>query len=127
MRIAALLFGIWLTASPASAQVVDEAGLRAAIIAANDAGSGTITLGASIALTASLPPIQASIAFVGGSFIINAANLGGVFTIVEGTVTIANLTIQNARTVGGAGGAVAFPVAAARPWARRSSSGTARR
>ncbi len=109
VRAAALLFGIWLTSSPASAQINTEAGLRDAILAANDAGSGTITLLGPITLTGSLPPIQSNITFVGSSFSIDAANLGRVFTIVEGTVTIANLTILNARTVGGAGGAGSFP------------------
>ena len=125
----AVLAGALFYRSPAHAQVVsDEVGLRNAILAANASGGpATITLGANIMLTGSLPPIQATVDVHRRELHHNAATLGRVFTIVEGTVTIANLTIQNARTVGGAGGAGSFPVAAARPWARRSSSGTARR
>ena len=91
-----------------------EDALRQQIIAANDnGGPATITLGADIALTGSLPPIEVNIDFVGTNtptnWAINANSLGRVFTVYQGTVTITNLRILNARAIGGAGGGGTFP------------------
>jgi autotransporter-associated beta strand protein len=100
--------------SAAGAQTVATEGeLRTAISDASASGAPTtITLNADITLTGALPPILADITFVGTGTpnrVIDANNVARVFTIVTGNVVITDLTIRNARHVGGAGGAGQFP------------------
>jgi fibronectin-binding autotransporter adhesin len=99
--------------SVAVAQVTTEAQLRAAIIAAHEGGSQDIALGANIVLTGSLPHIQTDLNIASSApgvvRTIDANFVGRVFTIVEGTVTITDVRIVNARAIGGAGGAGTFP------------------
>jgi hypothetical protein len=87
--------------------VTNEAELRAAIFAvSNDAtlAGSTISLANSITLTKTLPMIRNSVTFAGNGFTIDADNKGRVFMVVSGTTTVSNLTIKNAKAVGGSGG-----------------------
>lgn len=89
--------------------------LRSAILAANAAGgAGNViefscsSAPCTITLTGPLPPITANLTIDGGQFgdiIIDGASSYRVFFVDTGTVTIANLLIQNARAQGGNGGA----------------------
>ncbi len=87
--------------------------LRAAIVAANVAGGtgNTITFACgtpcTITLNSALPPITSNLTIDGGAFgdvILDGNNLYRVFFVDSGTVTLANLKIQNALAKGGDGG-----------------------
>ncbi len=93
---------------PASAAVFDvstEAELRAAIFAANTNGvDDTINLAGNITLTQSLPMITNNVAVAGGGHTLDANNAGRAFFVQAGTVTLSDITIDNARAQGGNGG-----------------------
>lgn len=88
--------------------------LRAAILAANATGGTGNTIAfqcgappCTITLTNALPPITSNLTIDGGTFgeiILDGNNLYRVFFVDSGTVTIANLQIQNALARGGDGG-----------------------
>lgn len=100
--------------------VTTEAELRAAIFQASDdfadggvyAGPYTITIAANIDLTQSLPMIRGpvpgdgttTITIDGGGFTIDAQDMGRVFFVESGVVTIIDVTIANAMAEGGNGG-----------------------
>ncbi len=87
--------------------VTNEAELREAIFAVtNDASlaGSTISLSNNITLTKTLPMIRNSVTFEGNNYTIDADNKGRVFMVVSGTTTVNNLTVANAKAVGGAGG-----------------------
>lgn len=85
--------------------IANETDLRNAIFTANDTGgTQTITLTGNVTLTQSLPMITDSLTFVGGGFTIDANNTGRVFFAQNGTLAVSNVTINNARAQGGAGG-----------------------
>ncbi|MGE0095181.1 MAG: autotransporter domain-containing protein [Alphaproteobacteria bacterium] len=104
----ALLFVLTiLFASPVFAQVnvSTESELRTAIFNANTgAGSTTINITGNILLTQSLPMISSNVTVNGGGFTINAASIGRVFFVESGTVSISNVTVNNALAQGGNGG-----------------------
>lgn len=83
--------------------------LRQAILDANAAGgSNTIALNASlgtIALSGDLPAIQSSITLQGNGNALSGASTYRGLLVYSGTVSISNLTIQNAVAQGGNGGA----------------------
>ncbi len=83
--------------------------LRQAILDANTAGgSNTIALNASlgtIALSSDLPVIQSSITLQGNGNALSGANTYRGLLVYSGTVSISDLTIQNAVAQGGNGGA----------------------
>ena len=88
----------------AQVNVGNEAELRTAIFNANTGGDTTINLLNDITLTQSLPMISSNITFDGGGYTIDAAGAGRVFFIESGTVSIANVEIENAVAQGGNGG-----------------------
>jgi len=84
--------------------------LRSAILAANAAPGSVITFNCgspcTIPLGGPLPPIQANTVIDGGTYgsvIINGQNLYRAFWAESGTVVLANLEIENAAAIGGAG------------------------
>ncbi len=105
-RLAAfLLAGTCL--SPVTAWAVNvstETQLRDAIFAANSGGDSTINITGNITLTQSLPMITASVTVTGNNNTIDANNAGRAFFVQAGTVSISNLTINNAVAQGGDGG-----------------------
>ena len=82
--------------------------LRQAIFNSNAAGgSNTITINGAvgtITLTQSLPMITASVAVTGNNTILDANNTGRAIFVQAGTVSVSNLTINNAVANGGNGG-----------------------
>lgn len=106
-RIATILIVIFTNSSLQAAIVSSETELRDTIIAARDfSQSATITFGADIELTRSLPMIvsNAGIEIDGAGFTLNANNTGRAFFIQSGEVAISNLIIKDAFSHGGHGG-----------------------
>jgi|GEM_PF-6477917 len=88
--------------------ITTEAQLRQAIFDARVASvSVTITLGADITLSQSLPMLACpfSLTIDGADHTIDGASTWRAFFIQSGTVTIKNLTIAHVKAQGGAGGA----------------------
>ena len=92
--------------------------LRYAVLAANVAGgANTINFSCpstpcTILLNGPLPPITSNMTVDGGEFgdiVLDGHSLYRVFFVDSGTVTLANLQIQNASATGGAGGNAAAP------------------
>lgn len=92
-------------ASPALAvDVANETQLRNAIFAANAGGDTSINVIGNITLTQSLPMISSSVTITGNNNTINANNTGRAFFVQSGTVSISNVTVNNASAQGGNGG-----------------------
>ncbi len=92
-------------ASPALAvNVANETELRNAIFAANAGGDTSINITSNITLTQSLPMISSSVTVNGNNNTINANNAGRAFFVQSGTVSISNVTVNNAFAKGGDGG-----------------------
>jgi hypothetical protein len=104
---AALLVGTCLS-TPAWAtdfNVSTEQQLRAALNPTTGAQNGDrIVFQANITLTADLPVVQNSITIAGGNNALSGANTFRGLLIFSGTVSVADLSITNARASGGAGG-----------------------
>src|SRR6185436_20039204 len=101
------------TSAQTTFNVTSEAGLRSALT--NAQNGDTIVFGSAITLTTGdLPSVQRSITIEGGGFSLSGNNqYRGLFVAAFATgtatpqgvnVTIQNLTIQNTRAGGGAGG-----------------------
>ena len=82
--------------------------LRQAIFDSNAAGgSNTITINSgvgTVTLSQSLPMITTSVTVTGNNITVNANSAGRAFFVQSGTVSVSNLTINNAVAQGGAGG-----------------------
>lgn len=105
LTTASLLLGTCLSPLPAWAvDVSTETELRNAIFAANGGGDASINITANITLTQSLPMITAGVTVTGNNNTLDANNAGRAFFVQSGTAAISNLTINNARAQGGAGG-----------------------
>ncbi len=101
----ALLAASGQPADAADFNVANEAQLRSAIFDANDmAGADRIIFTGNVTLTQSLPMITGDLEVVGGGNRLDANNAGRAFFIQGGTVSIANITIDNAVAQGGNGG-----------------------
>ena len=107
----AIVFGLSVQAQASDHPVNNEAELRTAITSAVD--GDTITFNADVTLTDDLPAIETNVTIVGNNRILDGAGTyrgffvakftGVVGTPAAVTVTIQDLTIQNARARGGPG------------------------
>ena len=101
----ALLAASGQSVAAADFNVADESQLRTAIFSANDAsGADRIIFTGNVTLTQSLPMITGDLEIVGGSNTLDANNAGRAFFVQAGTVSIADITIDNAVAQGGNGG-----------------------
>jgi uncharacterized delta-60 repeat protein len=95
--------GTLTVSSSVAFNVNSEAALRYALFHA--VAGDTIAFTGDVTLTKSLPMIGVDLIIAGGGFTLDANRTGRAFFVRAGTVSISNLTINNAVAQGGNGGA----------------------
>jgi len=107
LGFAILNIGIIQEARAADYTVNNETELRDAIDGVNSVVGGThnITFGANVTLTQSLPVLMntGTVNIIGDSNSVNGQGAHRAFVVLDGTVNIENLTVQNALAKGGDG------------------------
>ena len=93
-------------AAPGVDAADDFEGLVPAIRAANASGSGKVTLGGDITLTAALPPITGSVTIAGGGQSISGDDAYRIFDVNGGALTLSNVTLTQGNAGEGVGGAI---------------------